>query len=254
MPLPACLYPAPGPRRDVADPSKSELFAIKLPKNEKDAMAYTAAETGKTLTKVFYRAIQNTIHQELGMVLLAKLGRSRQEVEVLASEHDGKERERDRDKEPEGRPHFVRRDAPAIVSDFAHLMEQKDTKRAFHTIFEGVQFAEKEWLLYEVDLHTLAKELGQRYLEEDGGFDPVDLSLAKFLFFDYMIRATYDLTAMGLLKTLEDRWRAEKARIERLRDQLIHQYEERFERPVEVEVVEVLGEGRRGRRSDAGGR
>ena len=227
----------------MADP-KTELFAIKLPKHEKEAMSYTANETGKTLTKVFYRAIQETIHEQLGLVLLEKLSRSRADVEATSA---GERTEREEMRRP---PAFVRRDAPAIVADFAHLMEAKETRRQFHEIFDGIQFAEKEWLLYEVDLSALAQVLGRRYLEEEGGFDPVDLNLAKYLFFDYMIRGTYDLTCMGLLKTLEDRWQTEKARIERFRDGLIHLYEETFERPVEVEVVEVLPEAqrRRGRR------
>jgi hypothetical protein len=207
---------------------RTELFAIKLPKNEKDAMSFTAQEMGKTLSKVFYKTIQKTIHEQLGLVLLDKLSRP-----TLEEEEEGRRKRI---------PSYIKRTVPNIVVDFVHMMEDKDKKKKFHKIFEKLQFTEKEWLLYEIDITRLAEDVGKRYLEEDGSFEPVDLGLAKELFFDYMIRMTYQLTAMGLLKTLDDEWIKNQARIERFKDELIAEYEQTFEDALEVvEVVEVMG-------------
>jgi hypothetical protein len=206
---------------------KTELFAIKLPKKEKDAMNYTAQETGKTLTKVFYKAIQQTIYEQLGIVLLEKLSRpaiDKEEESEIARV-----------------PAYVRKNAANIVIDFVHLIEDKANKKDFHEIFENLQFAEKEYLLYEINSTELAYNLGKTYLDNDGGFEPPNLTLAKYLFFDYMIRQAYHLTAMGLLKTLDDEWTKNLPKIERFRDRMITQYEKTFEDAVEVvEVVEVV--------------
>jgi len=213
---------------------RTELFAIKLPKAEKDAMNFTAQEMGKTLTKVFYKTIQETIYEQLGLVLLERLSRPN-----IEEEEKGRKR---------SIPSYIKRTVPNIVVDFVHMMEEKDHKKEFHKIFSKLQFTEKEWLLYEIDLTKLAKNIGTRYLEEEGGFDPVDLGHAKELFFDYMIRMTYQLTAMGLLKTLDDEWEKNQARIERYKDELIAEYEQTFEDALEVvEVVEVVG-GRKSRK------
>jgi hypothetical protein len=206
--------------------SKTELFAIKLPKKEKEAMNFTAQQTGKTLTKVFYKAIQHTIYEQLGLVLMEKLSRpklDRNDVEEAKI------------------PPFIRKNAPNIVVDFVHLIQEEKNKKEFRSIFSNLQFTENEYLLYEIDVSELASYLGEHYLDEDGSFDPVDLNHAKYLFFDYMIRMTFQLTAIGLMKTMDDEWSKNSARLERFRDHLISQYEEIYEGALEVvEVVEVV--------------
>jgi hypothetical protein len=205
---------------------RTELFALKLPKNEKDAMNFIANERSKTLTKVFYKNIQQTIYEQLGLVLLDKLSRPR--VDIKKEKAEGR------------MPTYVKRNAPNIVVDFVHIMDSKDRKKTFHSIFEDLQFTEKEWLLYEIDVPKLARHMGKEYLDQDGVFEPVDLDLAKSIFFDYMIHMTYQLTAIGLLKTLDDEWEKNQARIERFKDELIAEYEQTFEDALEVvEVVEV---------------
>lgn len=217
--------PDAGPGVFAVD-KRTELFALKLPKAEKDAMNFIAQEKGKTLTKVFYKTIQQTIHEQLGMVLLERLSRPKVE-----------------DKKEEGRskiPSYIKRTAPNIVVDFVHMMESKDRRKSFHAIFENLQFTEKEWLLYEVDVTKLSYHVGRHYLDMEGSFDPVDLDLAKEIFFDYMIHMTYQLTAIGLLKTLDDEWEKNQARIERFKDELMAEYEQTYEDALEVvEVVEV---------------
>jgi hypothetical protein len=220
----------------MVEEKRTELFALKLPKNEKDAMNFIADERGKTLTKVFYKTIQQTIYEQLGLVLLDKLSRPRVEVK----RKDGQEAGRV--------PSYIKRNAPNVVVDFVHIMDIKEKKKNFHSIFEDLQFTEKEWLLYEIDITKLAKHMGKEYLDLEGSFEPPDLEMAKSIFFEYMIHMTYQLTAIGLLKTLDDEWQKNQARIERFKDELIAEYEQTFEDALEVvEVVEVDERGR-GRR------
>ena len=214
--------------------TRTEVFAIKVPKVEKDAMNLIAAETGKTLSKTFYRAIQHTIFTEFGKVLLDRISRPRSSV-VAA-------------KDEQGVPSFLRRSAPMVVVDFVHLLQEQSNRTAFHAIFDNVQFAQKEWLLYEISLDDLAHHMGRAYLDAEGGLDPLDLALARTMFFEYMVRACYQHTSMGLLRTLEEEWTKNQAKVEQFRDFLMEQYESRFEEALEVEVVEVLhDEGRRRR-------
>ena len=207
---------------------RTEVFAIKVPKQEKEAMNLIAQVTGKTLSKTFYRAIQHTIHTEFGKVLLDRISRPRAAV-VSKGDDDGREV-----------PAFLRRSAPMAVVDFVQLIQVPDTLKAFHALFDGLQFAHREWLLYEVSIDELTHHLGKTYLDADASLEPMDLDLARVLFFDYMVRATYQHTAMGLLHTLEAEWTKNRPKIEQFRDQLMAEYERRFEDAIEVEVVEVL--------------
>lgn len=195
---------------------ETRIFAIKLPRREKEAMDFTARETGETLSAMCYRAIQNTVYEALGGALLKRLER-RVEDETM--------------------PDYAR-GIPRIVYDFLCLMDEKEVKEEFRYIFKRVHFLEKEWLLYEVNLPELQEHMGRTYLERGGGFDEINIRLVRDSFFDHMLHTVYRLTATGLLKELDEEWKFNLARVSAFRDFLMKRYDERFKDEA-VEAIEV---------------
>ena len=189
---------------------EAKLFAIKLEKRIKEAMDFISRETGATLTKLYYKPIEEATHEILGRLLLKKL--------------EGVE--------------LGERAIPVVVEEFAQLMEKKEVKDEFRRIFSGIQFVEKEWLIYEMDMREIYASVGKAYIDSGGRFDRVDRRLVRELFFGHMLHLTYKMTAMGMFKSLDDEWRRNAHRIERFRDWLLRKHEELYGHEV-VEVEEV---------------
>ncbi|MEM4729177.1 MAG: hypothetical protein QXH42_05395 [Thermoplasmata archaeon] len=189
---------------------EAKLFAIKLEKRIKDAMDFISRETGATLTKLYYKPIEETTHEILGKLLLKKL----EGVDI------------------------GERVIPLVVEEFVQLLEKKEIKDEFRRIFTGIQFVEKEWLVYEMDMKEIYTSIGRAYIDSGGPLDKVDRKLVKEIFFGHMLQLTYKLTAMGMFKSLDDEWRRNAHRIERFRDWLLRKHEELYGHEV-VEVEEV---------------
>ena len=189
---------------------EAKLFAIKLERRIKEAMDYISKETGDTLTRLYYKPIQETTFETLGKILLRKLAG----VEL------------------------TERQFPLLVEEFFQLVEKKEVKEEFRRIFSGVQFVEKEWLQYEIDMREIHMSVGKTYIDMGGKFDPVSRRLVKEIFFQNMLQMTYRHTAMGMFKGLDDEWKRNAHRIERFRDWLIRKHEELYGHDI-VEVEEV---------------
>ena len=189
---------------------EAKLFAIKLEKRIKEAMDFISRETGDTLTKLYYKPIQDTTYEVLGKLLLKRL----ESVEL------------------------GERQVPLLVEEFVQLMEKKDVKEEFRRMFSGIQFVEKEWMIYEMDMKDIHSEIGRCYIERNGRFEKVDRRMVTQLFFTIMVHNSYKLTAMGMFKSLDDEWRRNAHRIERFRDWLIRKHEELYGHDI-VEVEEV---------------
>ena len=189
---------------------EAKTFAIKLERRIKEAMDYISRETGDTLTKLYYRPIQETTYETLGRLLLRKL--------------EGVE--------------LTERHVPLMVEEFFQLIEKKDVKEEFRRIFSGVQFVDKEWLQYEMDMKEINTSVGKAYIDAGGKFEPISRRLVKEIFFTNMLQMTYKHTAMGMFKNLDDEWHRNAHRIERFRDWLIRKHEDLYGHDIE-EVEEV---------------
>jgi hypothetical protein len=189
---------------------EAKLFAIKLEKRIKEAMDFISQETGDTLTKLYYKPIQETTYETLGRILLKK----------LAGVDIGE------------------RQLPVLVEEFFQLIEKKDVKEEFRRIFSGIQFVEKDWLVYDVDMKEIYCNVGRGYIDGGGRFDQLNRRTVKEIFFQNMLQLTYKHTAMGMFKSLDDEWRRNAHRIERFRDWLIRKHEDLYGHDI-VEVEEV---------------
>ena len=204
---------------------ETKLFALKIPKHEKEAMDYTARETGRTLTKLYYKSIQTLIFETLGIILLNKIDRR-----MLGSLKNLKDiRFEDEDAKKHSTP---------IIEDFVELMIEPNNRRVFNEIFDNIEFVIKEFLLYKLDLKVIARSLGRLYLEKIGNFDRINIDLARALFFEYMLSQYYKLTAIGSLKNLNTEWYNKRIQIKNFEAKLIKMYLEKY-RDEKVEAIEI---------------
>ena len=204
---------------------ETKLFALKISPREKEAMDYVAKETDRTLSKVYYRPLQNIVHETLGVVLLHKIDRrmpSRlKDLKILTFEDD----------EPD-------KITLPIIEDFVELMINPSNRKQFNEIFEGIEFVAKDFLLYKLNSREIAREIGKLYLESHGSLSKTDLNLAQNIFFKYMLELYYKLTAIGSFNSLNTEWFNKRLKIKGFEMRLIKSYLDKY-REVKAEAIEI---------------
>ncbi len=204
---------------------ETKLFALKISKREKEAMDYTAKETDRTLSKLYYKPLQTTIYETLGVVLLYKIDRriSSGLIELKSISLDDEE---------SNKLNFP------ILEDFVELMIEPNNRRQFNEIFDNIDFVVKDFLLYKHKIKEIARAVGRVYIEKNGNFNKINLDLAHEIFFEYMLSLYYKLTAIGSLKNLNTEWFNKRLKIKDFESKLINSYLIKY-REVKAEAIEI---------------
>lgn len=204
---------------------ETKLFAIKIPENEKIAMDYISNVTNNTLSKLFYKPLQNAIFANLGIILLYKIDlRNTTKISQLHNEllsHKA-----------------LSTQSLPIINDFMALMLDKNLKNTFWNIFGDIQLNEKEFLLHELDITDLAFYMGNEYLSKHGNLEEIDLNLARNLFFNYMLLTYFNTTALGSINKLNLEWSNHQPLIKQFQSQIIAKYLNKFQ-PKKLEAIKV---------------
>ena len=205
-----------------------KLFALKIPKKERDAMDVIASESGETLSKMFYPSLKQAIYERLGIVLLYRMRNQNlkgTEIvnQLLEAEHVSYEA------------------LPQIILDFANLMVEERFQHKFKEIFDNVVLLEKGDILGEIDLRDVASKIGTAYLKRSEDLKKIDLDLARNIFFSEMISIYYRQYAVGSLKHLNIQWYQKKHKIAEFRETMKEAFLEQVRKePIEaITVVEV---------------
>jgi hypothetical protein len=203
----------------------TKLFAIKIPENEKNAMDYISEITNNKLSRLFYKPIQDSIYTNLGYILLYKIDlRNTKKIPELHRELFSRE--------------AISHQTLPIVEDFVRLMLDKDSKKGFWSIFSDLQLNEKDFILYDLDLSEIANYMGKEYLSSYGTFEEIDLNLAREIFFNYMLKTYFNITALGSIKILNQEWTSHVQLINQFQNQLIIKYLNRYQ-PKKLEAIKV---------------
>lgn len=204
---------------------ETKLFALKITKREKEAMDYTAKETSRTLSKLYYKSLQNTIYETLGIVLLYKIDRriSGGLIELKSLNLDDE--------------NTTKLNFP-ILEDFVEFMIEPNNRHQFNEIFENIDFIVKDFLLYKLNIKEIARAIGRLYIEKNGNFSKTDLVLARQIFFEYMLSLYYKLTAIGSLKNLNTEWYNKRSKIKEFELKLISSYLNKY-REVKAEAIKI---------------
>jgi hypothetical protein len=208
----------------------TKLFAIKVPENEKNAMDYISKITKNTLSKVFYKPLQNAIYTNLGLILLYKIDlRNTAKISDINTEF------------------FDLKENPnqslPIIEDFIGLMLDKNLRTAFWSNFNDIQINEKDFLFHELNLTEIAFHVGKEYVSRFGNFDEIDLSLTRTIYFNYMLMTYFNITALGSIQKLNHEWTSHNHQIKNFQEQLITKYLTRFqEKKVKAMKVDEIFE------------
>jgi hypothetical protein len=209
----------------------TKLFAIKLPENEKKAMEYISNSTNNTLSKLFYKPLQNAIFRNLGVILLYKIDlRNTTEVTDLTNDISDIE--------------DLSNHTLPIIEDFIGFMLSKTIRAQFWSIFNDIEINEKEFFLQNLDVSDIAETLGREYLVKHGDFEVMDLNLARNIFFNHMLLTYFNTTAVGSIQKLTNEWQAHQQQIRSFQNKLVYDYLNEFQKkevePIKVdEIVEV---------------
>lgn len=194
----------------------SKLFAIKIPENEKSAMDYISNVTNKTLSKIFYKPLQNAIYTDLGFILLFKI--DLRNIAKLSNLSDDVFHKISMANQP-----------IPIIEDFISLMLDRNVKKSFWNIFGDIQLNEKNFLLHDLDITSLANQLGKEYLLRNGTLQEIDLNLARDIFFNYMLNVYFNTTALGSIQNLNAEWSRHQPLIKQFQGQLLAKYLNKFQ-------------------------
>ena len=194
----------------------SKLFAIKIPENEKSAMDYISNVTNKTLSKIFYKPLQNAIYTDLGFILLYKI--DLRNITKLSNLSDDVFHE-----------NTMASQSIPIIEDFISLILDKNIKKSFWNIFGDIQLNEKNFLLHDLDIISLANLLGKEYLLKQGTLEEIDLNLAREIFFNYMLNLYFNTTALGSIQNLNTIWSRHQPLIKQFQVQLLAKYLDKFQ-------------------------
>jgi hypothetical protein len=203
----------------------SKLFALKIPEREKNAMDYISTVTNNTLSKVFYKPIQDAIYTNLGLILIYKIDlRNAIKLTELHNEILNQE--------------SLQGQSMPIIEDFISLILNKKLKSDFWKIFGDIQLNEKDFLLTELDIYDIANFMGREYILKHGDFKEIDLELARNLFFSYMLLTYFNTTALGSIKNLKMEWNNHQPLIKQFQSQLMAKYLNMFQ-PKKLEAIKV---------------
>ena len=203
----------------------TKLFAIKIPKNEKLAMDYIAEMTNNPLSKMFYNPIKEAIFKKLGWILLFKIDlRNTSKLTNLNEDFFTNQES-------------VVKTLP-IIEDFVRLMLDKNLKRSFWEIFSDVELNEKEFVLHDIDLDAVAHYLGKEYIAHNGDFKELDLTLARAIFFKYMLQTYFNITAVGSINKLNQEWSTRQPMIKQFQSQILSRYLSKFQ-STKIEAIKL---------------
>ena len=203
----------------------SKLFAIKIPENEKNAMDYISNVTNKTLSKIFYNPLQEAIYTNLGLILLYKIDlRNVTKLTDLREELFNRK--------------FLSGHTLPIIEDFVRMLLDNNIKKSFWKIFSDLQLNEKDFLLFDLDIIDLANQLGKEYITKHGNFNEIDINLARNIYFNYMLMAYFNTTAVGSIKKLNFEWTTHQPLIIQFQSQIIAKYINKFQ-PKKLEAIKV---------------
>jgi hypothetical protein len=203
----------------------SKLFALKIPENEKNAMDYISNTTNNTLSKIFYQPLQEAIYKDLGLILLYKID-LRNTIKTT-----------ELDKELIHSNQLTIRTLP-IVEDFIGLMLEKNNRNSFWSLFDNITTNEKEFIFQDLNLDDIAYHLGKEYILKFGGFEEINLDLARNIFFSYMLENYFNITAVGSIQKLSHEWKNRNHQVKRFQDQIITKYMQRYQTK-RVEAIKI---------------
>ncbi|RLF49811.1 MAG: hypothetical protein DRN20_01125 [Thermoplasmata archaeon] len=187
---------------------EKKVFAIKIPEIEKEAMEFTAKTAKKTLTSLYHKGLQKTLHEILGAVLLQQLDPRMDVLQAVLNDDE-------------------HAPIPPIVGEILEIIDSGE-KEEFKKIFYNVKPVEVAEILEQFDVRDLARYIGRRYIGEVGEFNVVMIDAVENMLYDYILSLYYKLSVVGSMLSLQQEWQRNRMKIEMLKYNIMKIHHEKY--------------------------
>ncbi|MFO8050105.1 MAG: hypothetical protein R6V01_00190 [Thermoplasmatota archaeon] len=226
----------------------SDLLTIRLPENEKDALAFSSHLSEMPVSKVILPFISEGVHISLGALLLHRIDRStvfRREnyerfIDMIVGSTSGV------GALSEGVPEDFHEILPRIVWNFFELMSETKAVQRINSDFDDVEVTMDTTFILPDSIKSLCRSIGASYLSFGGSLDSMNYQLANDIFFKKMLHMFYKANARGTSRALSTQWYANQSLISKLAGEMNDRYMEHTGGR-SFEAIEVTGKKKRGR-------
>jgi len=227
----------------------SDLLTIRLPNNEKDALAFSSHLSGMPVSKVILPFISEGTKISLGALLLFRIDTMVYKKDRLLSFMElilGPTKKGGSIFSMVG-PEEYQSILPKIIWDFFELLVETRAMNRINAAFDEVQVEVGADFISEEFLRTLCYTIGDTYLSMGGSLESMNYQLANEIFFQKMMHFFYRANAKGTAKALTTQWYAHGEVVSQILGEMNDIFVERSGSRV-MEAIVVSGQKRsRGR-------
>jgi len=214
-----------------------KIFALKVPSKLKRTMEFISKESGHPLSKIYYRDIEDSTNLYLGIVLMHNL-----DISNITEKTDIREL-----KNLSHMSEYFTKKNITPIKKFISIMDSAENQNRFKSIFPGIKMAQVFFSYENIGVKDLCKYLGSRYFAMNKNISSLEFDALRDFFFDKMLKAYFDVMAVGTLSQLEREWERGQGKLELLKRELMREFDETFKslivEPIVVEEVEDDVEG-----------
>ena len=188
----------------------SDLLTLRVPGNEKEALAFSSHLSGMPISKVIMPFLTEGAKVSLGATLLFRIGTN-------VYKRDRYEDFIDLLQEPTKKgtsiiaplgPAQLQNAVPKVVWDFFDLLVTTRTVSRLNAVLEEVELEMDTSFISQDLLRSLCYSIGDSYLSMGGSLNSMNYQLANEIFFHRMLHIFYWTNAKGTQKALNTQWYA----------------------------------------------
>jgi hypothetical protein len=227
----------------------SDLLTLRVPGNEKEALAFSSHLSGMPVSKVIMPFLAEGAKVSLGASLLFRIGtnvykRDRFEDFIdLLLEPTKKGTSIFSPVGPEEFQNLV----PRVVWDFFDLLISTKAVSRLNATLEEVEVEMDTNFITPDLLRALCYNIGDSYLSMGGSLDSMNYQLANEIFFHRMLHFFYWSNAKGTQRSLSTQWYAKGEMISKIVGEMNEFYSERTGSRVMEAIVVSAPSKKRGR-------
>jgi len=227
----------------------SDLLTLRVPGNEKEALAFSSHLSGMPVSKVIMPFLIEGTKVSLGASLLFRIGTNvykRDRYEDFIDLLQEPTKKGTTILAPMG-PAELQNIIPRVIWDFFDLLVSTKAVPRLNTALEDVHIDMDTGFVNPEFLKLLCHSIGDSYLSMGGGLDSMNYQLAQELFFHRMLHFFYRANAKGTARALSTQWYSKGDLISKIVSDMNDQYNERTEARVVEAIVVSTPQKKRGR-------
>lgn len=227
----------------------SDLLTLRVPGNEKDALALSSHLSGMPVSKVIMPFLTEGAKVSLGAALLFRIGTNvykRDRFEDFIDLLQEPTKKGTSIFAPIGPAEF-QNVVPRVVWDFFDLLVTTRTVQRFNTAFEDIEIEMDTSFISPDLLRSLCYSIGDSYLSMGGSLESMNYQLVNEIFFHRMLHIFYWSNAKGTQKALSTHWYAKGDLVSKIVGEMNELYSEKTGARVLEAIVVSAPKKKRGR-------